>query len=178
MKDTEKNIPIFMKAKIIIPKFEQLVAAAPKEIQDIVERSKKTNQGKIWHPEGVVYIHLKIVYNRAARTNDINLAMAAFFHDLGKVETTIFKPPEKWSAHGHEFVSARLVDKYRTWIESYGADYDIVHYVVIQHMRAKNLHEFRPKKREAFMSHPLYHYVNEFTKFDDMQTDFSNDIDD
>ena len=166
-----------MRAKIIqIPTFEELCKQSPKEIQDLIEESKDVNQSKNWHPEGSCYIHFKIVYNRARRTGNINMALAAYFHDLGKVRGTTFTPPAKYSAHGHEFGSLRLLEKYRNWVEGFGADYDIVHYIVKNHMRAKQIHQMRITKREAFQSEKYYPLVAEFTKFDDMRIDYSNDI--
>ena len=166
-----------MRAKTIkIPTFNELVAIAPKEIQDLIEESKDVKQSKNWHPEGNLYLHQRIVYNRARKTGDINMTIAAFFHDTGKNETTKFIPPAKWSAHGHEMISKKYVEKYKTWIESLNADYDIVHYIVKNHMRAKQIHQMKRTKREAFMKDEYYPLVNAFSKFDDMQTIYSDDI--
>ena len=167
-----------MRAKIIkIPTYDELYEQAPEVIKMIIDESKNTLQSKNWHPEGPVDIHMRIVYNRARKSGDLNMAIAAFFHDLGKVETTKFIKG-KWSAHGHEFVSARLVDRYRIWIESLGASYEVVHYIVANHMKVKHFHEMRPTKREIFQKQKYFPLANAFSKFDDMQTDYSNDIND
>jgi len=166
-----------MRAKTIqLPTYKELCEQAPQEIQDLIEKSKDVQQSKTWHPEGPLDIHQLIVYNRARRTNDINMTIAALFHDLGKVETTYFRNG-KWTAHGHEFVSSRLVEKYKTWIESLGADFDVVYYIVKNHMRAKQIHEMRRTKRETFMNDKYYPLVNKFSEFDNMQTDYLTDID-
>ena len=167
-----------MRAKTIKPNtFQDFYDSAPAEIKDYINRCADTPQSALWHPEGNAKIHINIVFNRAKRTGDINLMLSAFFHDLGKADATKYING-KWSAHGHEFASLRLVEKYKAWIEKLGADYDIVHYVVKNHMRAKQIHQMRRAKREAFMSDEYYPLVAEFSKFDDMQTDYSNDIDD
>jgi HD domain len=184
MPSTTKINKIKMRAKTVSKyskikpfTFENFLKVAPVELQILLEKAKEVEQSPYWHPEGDVYIHIKIVFNRAVRTNDINMIMAAFFHDLGKIEGTHFTPPAKWSAHGHEFSSARLVEKYRAWIESLGANYDIVYYVVKNHMRVKQIHEMRPSKREIFQKEEYYPFVNQFSDFDNMQIDYSNDID-
>jgi len=167
-----------MRAKTIqIPTYKELYNQAPDVIKMIIDESKNILQSKNWHPEGACDIHFRIVYNRARKSGDLNMAIAAFFHDLGKIETTRFIGG-KWIAHSHENVSARLVERYKSWIESFGADYDVVYYIVKNHMRAKQLHQMRRTKREAFMKNEFYPYVAKFSEFDNMQTDYSNDIND
>ena len=169
-----------MRAKTVIPNtFQDFYDIAPEEIKDYLNRCAKTPQSKTWHPEGDCLTHIKIVFNRAKRTGNINFMLSALFHDLGKADVTRQHPtmPGKWGAKMHELVSARLVTKYRDWIESLGGDYDIIYYIVDQHMRVKHMHEMRPSKREAILSHPYYDLINQFTEFDNMQTDYSNDID-
>ena len=162
-----------MRAKIVeIPTFNELYDLAPTEIKDYIDRCERTPQSPDWHPEGDVKNHIKIVYNRARKTGDINLALAAFFHDLGKADVT--KPststPGSWSAHGHERVSARLVDKYANWIEELGGNSDEVYDIVKQHMRIKQYNVMRPHKRKAMEEDPLFPKYQQFTQFDDMQT--------
>ena len=161
-----------MRAKLIkdIPTFEQLYDLAPQELKDLIDQCKITQQSKVWHPEGNCYNHIKIVYNRARNIEDLNLAIAGFMHDLGKVETT--KPhatkPGAWPAHGHEFVSAKLVKKYADWIKELGADPELVHDVVKGHMRIQQIDNMRPFKKEAFKQEKWFNKIAEFTKLDDM----------
>ena len=172
-----------MRAKQVIPTvdstFEDFYDAAPAELQEYVDRCEQTNQSKAWHPEGNVKTHIKIVFNRAKRTGDINLMLGAFFHDLGKADVTKGHAdnPDKWSAHGHEVVSAKLVKKYRDWIELLGGDFNVVYFVVDQHMRAHLVDEMRPSKRNAFKAERYFPDVAQFSEFDDMTKDYSQDID-
>lgn len=168
-----------MKSSTINPQtFDEFYILAPQEIQDYFDALAHTPQSPIWHPEGDALTHTRIVFNRAQRTGDINLMLAALFHDLGKAKTT--RPhktiTDSWSSPGHELVSTRLVEKWRDWIEFFGADYEIVHYIVKQHMRVQQLDKMRPKKREAFIKDKYFEYVRQFSEFDDMTKDFSNDI--
>jgi len=158
---------------------EQLIKISPLEIQEIFEKSKIIPQTLIYHPEKWIYDHIKIVFNRAKRTNDINLILAAYFHDMGKIFTTIKHAtiPNKWSAHGHEKISSRLVLKYKDWIESLGGDYNIIYYIVDQHMRAKQLSNMRQAKQQIFRSHPHFDLLQQFTEFDNMLKDYSDDLD-
>lgn len=169
-----------MRAKTIKPRtFQDFYDAAPKVIQEYIDAAANVKQSILWHPEGDVKTHINIVFNRAKRTGDINFMLAALFHDLGKVDKTVKHPtiPGKYSAHGHEVVSARLVKRYRDWIEELGGDYDIVYYIVSQHMRVKHIEEMRPFKREAFRKEKYFDLVHQFSEFDDMRKDYTNDFD-
>jgi hypothetical protein len=173
-----------MRAKTIKPgihsTFKDFYDDAPAEIKTYIDRCASTPQSFCWHPEGDVKKHINIVFNRAKRTGDINFMLAAFFHDLGKADAT--RPhrntPGKWSAHGHEFASARLVEKYRDWIESLGGDFEKVHFIVYEHMRVKHIHEMRPSKQATLRQNKYFDLVHQFSDFDDMLKDYSNDIDD
>ena len=155
-----------------IPTFNEMLEMVPAEILDILEKSAETKQSPSWHPEGDVLKHINIVYNRARETGDLDLTIAALFHDLGKNAVT--KPsrntPGSWSAHGHEFISTRLVDKYQDFIESLGADFDKVREVVNQHMRIKQISEMKPQKRKALQDNPYYEDLCKFTDCDNMLT--------
>lgn len=148
--------------------FDQLYHKAPIEIQRLIDFSKVVEQSAKWHPEIYVYNHIQIVTERAIETGDINLVVAAFFHDLGKITTTIKREDGKITSYNHEFISTQLVEKYRYWIEQLGADFSIVHYVVKEHMRAKYISQMRSIKRKLFQSHPYYSYVEKFCQLDNM----------
>lgn len=161
-----------MRAKTVneIPTFSELYDLAPKEIKDYIDKCDDTPQGTDWHPEGCVGIHLRLVYDRARDYGDIDLAIAAFFHDLGKVDTTAINKRGGYSAIGHERVSARLVEKYKNWIESLGADWKAVYDIVSEHMRIKQLPEMRPTKQQKLRAHPQFDRLQKFTEFDSMKT--------
>jgi hypothetical protein len=159
--------------------FEEIIEKAPKEIQELLEKCKTTPQSPEWHPEAPgdivphnVYKHTKIVYNRALKTNDINLIISSIFHDTGKLSVTkpSLKKEGNWSAHGHELVSARLVDKHRMWIGHMGGNWYYVYQIVKEHMRIKLINEMRPSKQKALREHPLYDKFVLFSEFDNMQT--------
>lgn len=159
--------------------FIAFVEKAPKEIQEYIEKSKGVRQTKKWHPEVNVYTHIKVVFNRAAKTRDIDLILAALFHDLGKMDVTRFKEPETWSSHGHEFVSAKLVEKYKDWIESLGGDFEKIYWLVKEHMRVKYINDMRQFKQDALRNHSYFSDLEKFSgEFDNMKLDYSNDLKD
>ena len=163
-----------MRAKRIneeeIPNYDVMYELAPSEIKGYIDACDDTPQGTDWHPEGNVGIHNRIVYDRARATGDINLAMAALFHDLGKADTTAKNRRGGWSAIGHERVSAKLVDRNTDWIEEMGGDADIVHELVFQHMRIKQFDQMKGSKKAIMRANPLFGKLNQFSSFDDMMT--------
>ncbi len=163
-----------MRAKTIkhIPTFDELYDLAPQELKDYINECDDTPQGTDWHPEGCVGIHNRLVYDRARESGDINLALAAFFHDLGKVDTTAVNSKGGYSAHGHERVSARLVEKHKQWIGSLGngARWKYVYEIVNEHMRVKQWDKMREIKKQKLRDNPQFKQIQQFTKFDDMKT--------
>jgi len=154
-----------------IPTFDEMYDLVPQEIREYLDRCKDTPQSPDWHPEGDVYKHIKIVYNRARETGDINQVMSALFHDLGKADTT--RPsrnhPGSWSAYGHEAVSSKLVKKHKKWIGSMGARWFWVYNVVKEHMRVKRIDEMRPHKQREIRENNQADRIFQFSDFDDMQ---------
>ncbi|SVD77431.1 uncharacterized protein METZ01_LOCUS430285, partial [marine metagenome] len=98
-----------------IKSFRDLYTALPSDLKKRVMNLKKVKQRKDAHPEGNVLKHTITVVNRAMKLNpgDIDLAIAALFHDIGKDETAGIHPKKGHPTHyGHEHVSAKLVKKY------------------------------------------------------------------
>jgi hypothetical protein len=154
----------------MISTFEKISKIVPEEIRHLLEKCEQTPQSKTWHPEGDVLIHTKIVYDRARKSGDLDFALAALFHDLGKTETTRLNKRGSWGSYGHEFVSARLVIKYQDWISRQGGNVDLIHDIVIGHMKVKMMGEMRQSKQEEFKKKPNFNKIKEFSEFDNMRT--------
>jgi CRISPR/Cas system-associated endonuclease Cas3-HD len=154
----------------MILSFEKISKIVPEEIRHLLEKCEKTPQSKTWHPEGDVLIHTRIVYERAKKSGDLNFAIAALFHDLGKTETTRLNKRGSWGSYGHEFVSARLVIKYQDWISRQGGNVDLIHDIVINHMKVKMMGEMRQSKQEEIKKKPNFNKIKEFSEFDNMRT--------
>ena len=160
-----------MRARTInIPTFDELYSSAPKELKEYINRCEDCLQSPGWHPEGNTLIHIKLVYDRARESGDINLALAAFFHDLGKADTTALNAKGTWSAHGHESVSRKLAHKHAGWIEEMGGDADQVAEIVGQHMRIQQFPNMRNSKQAEMRQNRYFDKIQQFTEFDNMQT--------
>jgi len=148
--------------------FTALYNKAPQSLKDEVDNTVGVKQSKVWHPEGDVFTHISLVTNRLHSCySDINLTLAGFFHDLGKTATTFFNPKkDTYSAFGHEDESVVIMQKYKAWIKGQGADFELVEYIVANHMRIKHLDDMRLSIRMVFFNDPRFIYIQKFTSAD------------
>jgi len=72
---------------------------------------KGIEQKKKYHHKDVFYHTLEVLDNIALNTQEINLRLAALFHDVGKPRTKKFDDENGWTFHGHEVVGERMVKK-------------------------------------------------------------------
>jgi putative nucleotidyltransferase with HDIG domain len=149
-----------------IKNFKDLFSKLPSELQKRIYSLKDIPQSPKWHPEGNTLKHTIMVVNRALKTapGDIDLALAAMFHDIGKDATGGINPKTGAITHyGHEFTSAQLVKKYDSVINSLGGNVDDVFYIVNNHMRMKNYDIMRISKQREMDSHPAFPKLKHFT---------------
>lgn len=136
---------------------KQLYHSCPSNLQEDLVKLWNVPQNPQWHPEGNTLKHVILTVRRALDVGDIDLIMAALFHDLGKFETLAFKIDTKMpTAYGHEKVSAWKVFIHRHWIKSMGANPEKVYWIVKNHMRIKFIDEMRPGKRRNLTDHRWY----------------------
>ena len=148
-------------------KFKDIYNALPSDLKKRVYNLKKYDQRRDKHPEGNVLKHTIAVTNRALKTGDIDFALAALFHDIGKDETAGIHPKKGHITHfGHEHVSAKLVKKHAKWIKSMGGDVDDIYYMVKQHMRMKVFDKMRWHKQEKMRKDKAFGKLQKFTTFD------------
>ena len=149
-----KEIAVRKKPK----KFKDIYNALPIDLKKRVYNLKNYDQRRDAHPEGNVLKHTIAVTNRALRTGDIDFALAALFHDIGKDSTAKLHPKKGfWTHYGHEHVSAKLVLKYKKWIKSQGGNVLDIYYIVKQHMRMKVFDKMKwtkQKKLSQFRAFP------------------------
>ena len=126
---------------------------------------KNYDQRRDKHPEGNVLKHTIAVTNRALKTGDIDFALAALFHDIGKDETAGIHPKHGYITHwGHEHVSAKLVKKYAKWIKSMGGNVLDIYWIVKQHMRMKVFDKMRWEKQEKMKKFRAFGKLKKFSK--------------
>jgi tRNA nucleotidyltransferase/poly(A) polymerase len=150
-----------------ITDFKSLFKKMPSDLQKRVYNLKNFGQRADKHPEGNVLKHTIVVVNRSIKEDDIDIAIAAMFHDIGKDETAGIHPKKGHITHfGHEKVSASLVKKYKKFIESVGGNPANVFYIVKNHMRYKQLSVMTPKKVNKLKSFRAFDKLGKFSKHD------------
>ena len=150
-----------------ITDFKSLFKKMPSDLQKRVYNLKNFGQRLDKHPEGNVLKHTIKVVNRSIKDDDIDIAIAAMFHDIGKDETAGIHPKKGHITHfGHEKVSASLVKKYKKWIESVGGNTANVFYIVKNHMKYKQLSVMTPKKVNKVKSFRAFDKLGKFSKHD------------
>ena len=144
--------------------FRDIWEKMPKDLKKTVYALKDQGQRKDTHPEGNVLKHTIIVTRRALATGDIDLALAAIFHDIGKSTTAGVHPKKGHVTHyGHEKDSAELVKKYSRWITSMGGDPEDVLFIVKQHMKMKVFKDMSIKKREKLQKNRAFGKLKHFS---------------
>lgn len=159
----------FIKESAYVDYFGILYENAPKKLRKLIDSTKGVKQNPLWHSEGDVYVHSRLVTNRLGNSypNDKNLLLAGLFHDLGKVETTEWnEEKQSWTARGHEDVSSTIVDYYASWIENMGGNVEIVKIIVENHMRIKYLDEMRTQSKIELVSNPSFNEIVKFNSAD------------
>jgi len=122
-------------------------------IRKLFNQLKKVPQDPRWHPEGNVCNHTARVVAAAyefLKGGSVRgeLEIAATFHDIGKLRTTVIHPDGHISAHGHERESLHMFDE----LVENGAlrirgDMETIRFLIANHMRFKMMHEMRRAKR-------------------------------
>lgn len=149
-------------------KFENFLSKCPIDLQKRVQGLKLIPQRPDFHPEGPVWIHTKIVFNRLASFNDKTLCWAALFHDIGKDITTKKNDKGQLQAIGHEEVSGNLVREYKDQIEDDNVDWDLVEAIVRYHMRIKQFDAMGLLKQLEMRRLRAFGYLQLFTEADSM----------
>jgi tRNA nucleotidyltransferase/poly(A) polymerase len=147
--------------------FRDIYNSIPIDLKKRVMNLKNFDQRRDAHPEGNVLKHTIAVTNRALKTGDIDFALSALFHDIGKDSTAKIHPKKGfWTHYGHEKVSAKLVLKHKKWIQSLGGDVDDIHYIVKNHMRMKVFDKMRWHKQDKMRKDKAFGKLQKFTTFD------------
>lgn len=163
------NFLQYIKESTYVDYFQLLYDDAPESLKEIIDSTKGVEQSPLWHPEGDVFTHIRLVTNRLGNSfpNDKDLLLSGLFHDLGKVQTTEWdETKQSWTARGHEDISVQLVDDYKDWIKKMSGNPTIVRNIVQNHMRIKYLDEFRLQNKIDIVNSPNFDDVIKFNSAD------------
>ncbi len=113
-------------------------------------------QDPVWHPEGDVFLHTKLVVDRARELiedlpypRQVTVMLAALAHDFGKPATTQFLE-EHWRSRGHEEAGVALTEKFLDRLNVHSlAGYDVRGQVVALVREHLKPGEFYKKRAEV-----------------------------
>jgi putative nucleotidyltransferase with HDIG domain len=143
--------------------------------EDIKLEMINSEQDPIWHPEGSVYNHIKLVFEYALKNypKDKELLLCAIFHDLGKPETKEIRKDKngkiRISNHGHEYKSVKYIDKYFHLYSDVSNNKEKVLEICINHMKAHLYLDYqlkKPNKRKNFEELKYFNEIINFTHCD------------
>jgi len=148
---------------------KELIYSLPDDVKKRFFGLWKVPQRPDYHPEGNTLKHAIMVVKRAMKyhPNNMNIVIAALFHDIGKDKTASVNPKTGHpTAYGHEDVSAELVKQNIEWIKQNNGDPDAVYFIVKNHMNAHRLDQMKPSKQDAIKSNPHFKDLEDFEKLD------------
>lgn len=154
--------------------FKELYKRFPKELRTKLENCL---QDPIYHPEGSVYKHIKLVFEETEKmfSNDNDMLLVALFHDLGKIDTYTEKEmPDgriKITNYGHEYKAADYIDRYIHLFADMNPDINRIKVICSLHMKA-HLYENgslkKEHKRKIFEENQYFDDLMKFQKCDTM----------
>ena len=149
-------------------KFDDIINKFPSDLKNRILNLKNVDQRRDFHPEGDVLTHTKVVFDRLTdTTDDIDILLASIFHDIGKDSTSAINPKTgKLSSIGHEKVSASLVNFHQDVIKDLGGDPQMVHDIVLNHMKIHQIDKMRPFKQDKFRNMNFFDKLNKFSQAD------------
>ena len=150
--------------------FEELWDRLPQLIKDACA---KCEQNAKYHPEIWVDKHIKQVFEYANENyDDVDLLLAAIFHDLGKPETQRFKEKDgviKISNIGHETKCDFYIDKYFDFFSDISTNKEKVSEICNNHMKAHVYNDgsmSKTAKRKAFEDLTYFEDIIKFSNCD------------
>jgi len=158
-----------MRRKIKITSFEQIFNMLPMKQRDMLVTLKQIKERPDFHPEENAFEHVRIVTERCIETGDIDLILAAVFHDIFKFKMNEVNDKSGWpTARGHEDSAANMVLDNTDFILNLGANPLMVAGICLHHMRIKNFKNMRGSKKWEMKNQPFFLKVAVFTRADNM----------
>lgn len=96
---------------------------------------KGVEQRESHHHKDVFYHTLQVIDNVAKNSQNLNLRLAAIFHDIAKPKTKRFNKKTGWTFHGHEVVGERMSASILHRLKYSNETIDYVRKIVRLHLR-------------------------------------------
>jgi poly(A) polymerase len=98
-------------------------------------QTKGTEQREEYHHKDVFYHTLQVLDKIAQLKSDLNIRLAALFHDIAKPATKRFDKINGWTFHGHEVVGERMTESILKRLKYPNSIVDYVKKLVRLHLR-------------------------------------------
>ena len=123
-------------------------------------------QHKLYHPEGDVWQHTLLMFEKLNRTADAALAWSVLLHDIGKVPT--FSRDSEMIPHFycHEAVGADMAREVAGRLRFSGELTESVCHAVRNHMRFASVREMRPAKLRRLLAGKYFDMELELHRLD------------
>ena len=146
--------------------FNEAISRFPEFVTDFL---KTTPQNPKWHPEGCVMNHVELVFELAKQLDpeNVDLQIAALFHDMGKPMTTKINPETgKIRSPGHEALAKEYIEQYSHLFPE-AQDWEKIAFICKHHMKMHLFREMREFKRKDLIKHRYFHDLLKFAFCDD-----------
>lgn len=149
-------------------RFDIALTSGRRDVVDILRAMRSTAQREDYHPELDVYTHTAYVVTSSLVCTCEELVWAAFFHDFGKIDTTCWDvEKDLWTSYGHECASVEYLYRFHKLIPA-NVDFDVVKWLVSNHMRIEYLAEMGEKKSRELIEHPSFNLLCKLHNNDNM----------
>ncbi|MCK9417721.1 HD domain-containing protein [Candidatus Dojkabacteria bacterium] len=146
--------------------FDELWNRLPETIRIAMS---KCEQDPVWHPEGPADTHTKLVFEYANNHyDDVDLLIAAIFHDLGKPETQRIQKINdkvKISNIGHETKCEFYINKFFQIFSDITTNKEKILEICNNHMKAHLYLSNKLKKSSKRKSFESLTYFDDIIKF-------------
>lgn len=127
------------------------------EILPEVEILREVDQPPDFHPEGTVWEHvLRMLDGLCGQKNhpeDLRLAWAVIFHDIGKAVTRL-EDAKGIHFYGHVEEGGRIAETIMRRLKFSGADMETILAMIQNHMKFMNVRQMRPSTLKRFLRMP------------------------
>ncbi len=121
------------------------------------------------HPENNLFFHVWQVARQLEKEN-INLWLAAVFHDVGKLTKFQIREDGQKTFYGHDTAGANYVLKHFNDYEVFnrrGVMVDKIAWLIQQHIRILSYEKMGSKKRKAFNTHKWWKDLKKLREADE-----------
>ena len=121
-------------------------------------------QAPVYHPEGDVWTHVKMMLERLDAGESGTLAWGVLLHDIGKPPT--YSESDRIRFHGHDAVGAKMAQELCRRLHMSNDEIERISNLTADHMRFRHVKEMRLSKLKRFLRLPHFPELLELHRID------------